>query len=835
MMRSISLFTSVLILTILTVPAVAQYADAKKLDQQNQWIIGNPVDTRVITLDHSTFISEPVKRELKPINIPPKRDDPFDDWIFYDDGEPESHATDENYWSRVSFTPEERFILQGVSFMPYNPTGNDDDPCRILVYYEDQDNQNLSDLAWETELDQIEAWDEDDIDENWHFVEIPEDEWIEFDAEESFSIIYGPAPGGGSAFFDGFEDWEVGEPPGDPWVYQHGGESFCEVTDEEARIDDQSLHFVDPDPDEDANMATVLVEHQSLASGEYNFWLRLTPGGYFGFRAVRRDNNNNLSYGFLMQFNNDGSMLSNNGNQYAVVRGNWDREDWFEVRAEWGDGRFSIWFDQELIVDDWGLVIDEPINILWFLTFGDAGASIEDAWLDEVVISENGDDEDFGWWNLYDEGTDVERSYIFEGDEPAEEHEAWEVLEGDLLLRANGEYPPEGRVHTSRNISLRMGWNLVSANLQPDDEENIRGLMADLVEEERLLILKNSDGEFYNPDYDFNNIPGWYVDQGYLMLMRRAGVLTLEGMSVLYDDPIDLEQGWQIVSYYPRFEIETTTALSGIVDHLIIAKDGRGNFYLPDWDFSNMGNMREGRGYYLNVDADCELIYQREDDRAALSINDNHRHLPIHAVTPENMSLLVIEAASPFDSPPGNRGRELGVYASGELVGSGVLQDGVCGIAIWGDDPVTDEVDGAVEGDELVVRILGSNGLHSVSYVVLSGNTTYNANSFTVIKLNSYAEVPDVFRITAIYPNPFNARTTIQFGLPEPSNVLLTVYDLSGRNIATLVEGFMQPGFHSTVLSSDNLTSGVYFVRIAVSGERQNSCRSLMRKVMLIR
>ena len=88
---------------------------------------------------------------------------------------------------------------------------------------------------------------------------------------------------------------------------------------------------------------------------------------------------------------------------------------------------------------------------------------------------------------------------------------------------------------------------------------------------------------------------------------------------------------------------------------------------------------------------------------------------------------------------------------------------------------------------------------------------------------------PTELTLGPIYPNPFNAKATVVFGLPTPAHVLLTVYDLSGRNIATLVNGYMQPGFHSTVLSSDDLTSGVYFVRIVVSGE------VLMRKVMLIR
>lgn len=184
---------------------------------------------------------------------------------------------------------------------------------------------------------------------------------------------------------DGFEEWDAGAEPGDPWVYQNSGSSFCEVTDTVAHDGDKSLHFVDPDPEEDAT-ANIYVVTEPIPSGEFSFWLKATPGGYFGWRVMRLDENNNLFYEFLMQLNNDGSMLSNNGNQYAVPNGNWDNEDWFEVTCTWGDGAFSILFDDQVIVDNWGMVYGMPPNFFWFLTFSGVGAAMENAWVDEVLI-----------------------------------------------------------------------------------------------------------------------------------------------------------------------------------------------------------------------------------------------------------------------------------------------------------------------------------------------------------------------------------------------------------------------------------------------------------------
>jgi len=375
----------------------------------------------------------------------------------------------------------------------------------------------------------------------------------------------------------------------------------------------------------------------------------------------------------------------------------------------------------------------------------------------------------------------------------------------------------EGEIQTSRDIEMGMGWNLVSANLQPDDEENIRGLMAALVEEELLILMKNSDGQFYRPDFDYSNIPGWYVDQGYQILLSGDGVLTLEGMSVLSSGVIELERGWQIASYYPRFEIEATVALSGIVENLIIAKDGRGNFYLPDWEFSNMGNLREGQGYFLNVDADVELVYQTEEANALgedgirqLSVYDSPGSLPVHTVTGENMSLLVTAEGE----------GEVGIYAGNQLVGSGVLQDGLCGIAVWGDDPATEAIDGAVAGQLLEIRLLDDDGLHNVSYSVLSGKTTYNTDSFAAIRLTSNSEVPDEFGIVSAYPNPFNSQTRIVYGLPDAARIDLAVYDLAGRRISELAKGRQQAGSYTVTFDGSGLASGVYMIRLEAGGNK---------------
>jgi len=63
-------------------------------------------------------------------------------------------------------------------------------------------------------------------------------------------------------------------------------------------------------------------------------------------------------------------------------------------------------------------------------------------------------------------------------------------------------------------------------------------------------------------------------------------------------------------------------------------------------------------------------------------------------------------------------------------------------------------------------------------------------------------------------PNPFNPETTIRFVVPEKMRVTLSVYDVVGRVVATLVDEVRDPGFHTVTWSADGMASGVYFAKL---------------------
>jgi len=72
-------------------------------------------------------------------------------------------------------------------------------------------------------------------------------------------------------------------------------------------------------------------------------------------------------------------------------------------------------------------------------------------------------------------------------------------------------------------------------------------------------------------------------------------------------------------------------------------------------------------------------------------------------------------------------------------------------------------------------------------------------------------EIPTNFALYQNYPNPFNPSTTIEFDIPEKTNVKLIIYDILGREVEALIDKELEPGKYKINFTVTNLPSGVYF------------------------
>ena len=86
-------------------------------------------------------------------------------------------------------------------------------------------------------------------------------------------------------------------------------------------------------------------------------------------------------------------------------------------------------------------------------------------------------------------------------------------------------------------------------------------------------------------------------------------------------------------------------------------------------------------------------------------------------------------------------------------------------------------------------------------------------------QIENEASMPGSYSLLQNYPNPFNPTTTIRYDLPENSHVTITIYDMRGRKVKTLVNSTQDAGYRSVVWDASNaygqpVSGGVYLCQI---------------------
>ncbi len=161
-----------------------------------------------------------------------------------------------------------------------------------------------------------------------------------------------------------------------------------------------------------------------------------------------------------------------------------------------------------------------------------------------------------------------------------------------------------------------------------------------------------------------------------------------------------------------------------------------------------------------------------------------------------------------------------------------ILKQGAPGaFTVWGTFPT------GVNPEALELADLNRDGaLDVVTATSSSGNISvflHGAKIVTGIESERVAALP--IRLWQNYPNPFNPNTTIRFSLRRADRVRLTVFDVQGRTVATLVDEVRRAGDHSVIWRGRTddgtpVASGLYFYRLSTAGGSEESRRMILLK-----
>ncbi|MBN1302418.1 MAG: T9SS type A sorting domain-containing protein [Melioribacteraceae bacterium] len=125
----------------------------------------------------------------------------------------------------------------------------------------------------------------------------------------------------------------------------------------------------------------------------------------------------------------------------------------------------------------------------------------------------------------------------------------------------------------------------------------------------------------------------------------------------------------------------------------------------------------------------------------------------------------------------------------------------------------------------------GNSYYYVVTAYDFSGNQSNASDqvNFTITGVESEFGTPDEFVLSQNYPNPFNPSTEIRFGVPENSNVTITIYNAVGKEVAVLVNKYFASGYYTYRWDASNQASGVYFYEMKSNNFRKTQKMLLVK------
>tara|TARA_Y100001956_G_scaffold52822_1_gene51480 strand:+ start:136 stop:2310 length:2175 start_codon:yes stop_codon:yes gene_type:complete len=361
------------------------------------------------------------------------------------------------------------------------------------------------------------------------------------------------------------------------------------------------------------------------------------------------------------------------------------------------------------------------------------------------------------------------------------------------------------------DVSLSEGWNLISI---PFDgvKSRPKDILGTLINNDQLLYVSSPKG-YYSPDDPYSTLGTLSSKDGYYVKVAKSTDKIYFRGKVLADASVSLSAGWNLISYYPDYELNINDAFMDLISsnnlQYVVGFNEGALVYDPNETNSNTLNvLKPTKGYWVKVKQAVTSFSFPSQSKSygKLAVNHPIKHTELKP-TPSFMFL---------------KGKISGKYSEGDIV-KVISEDGkrVGSLAItsggilrnspvYGDDFTTEEIDGLKAGELLTFIYNGDT---------LSSEIPFNSMSHRDIELEFEAPLPSSFALHQNYPNPFNPVTTIRYDVPDNGLVRIIIYDLMGRKIKTLVDGVSTPGRYSITWDGTDdfgkpVSSGMYFYRM---------------------
>jgi hypothetical protein len=393
-----------------------------------------------------------------------------------------------------------------------------------------------------------------------------------------------------------------------------------------------------------------------------------------------------------------------------------------------------------------------------------------------------------------------------------------------------------------QRIGLSAGWNLFSLNVVPE-RTGMRQIVQQLIDRGSLIKVQDEEGNTLerNPiSHNWvNRIGSWEPDKGYRIRMSHNDTLRVHGFPVEGPVTIHLKTGWNIIGYPLSFAVNATEILASLMNSGSLDKVQDETGYsleqlspVSDW-INNIGTLDPGEGYQIRVNADIELTLTPVFQKSALGIEPLNP-VPAHfsrIFSGNGLDHMNIFVSFSDEGVQPETGDEIGIFDGEICVGAGVIGDAnkkIISLVASADDLSTPAIDGFVDGRPIQVRVW-KNTLQVKKQIekteVLAGTLIFSKQGTVWINISGQ----DDFRqgihtgLGGIYPNPFSNGVWIPFSLDRENEVDISIFNLAGDKIASVVHEKLPAGDHlvrwNTSSYGSGLIPGSYVCKMTVSDE----------------
>jgi hypothetical protein len=372
-------------------------------------------------------------------------------------------------------------------------------------------------------------------------------------------------------------------------------------------------------------------------------------------------------------------------------------------------------------------------------------------------------------------------------------------------------------------LNLHEDANLISFYALPDDV-SITHVMASVAGNATGVIGGGVAANYNGTDW-MGSLNAISSLSGYWVIVSQAGSLCIEdGTSTDPAIQYSLQSGANLISFPIEGSVEISSSLPDDIEAYVsgIIGEGVAANNQPPWQGS-LSTFSGGNGYWMITTEDISFSFDvstmsriKFDDEVGLTAPDNKK---IHQSTKQ--AFYFIESVENIEI-----GDWILSYNSDVVIGARQWQGSIVDIPAMGSDG-SDFTDGYIEAGSVPQFKLLQNG----ELMNLEGDIPAFENNqlYIVSSLREAVALPEAFSLDRAYPNPFNPTTTLNFAIPVDSEVSLSVYNLQGREVSTLIDANMDVGYHSVIWNADSYSSGVYFVKM-IAGEYIST-----QKLMLIK